>query len=29
MPEALASVAGELWELIEESHIEFYEMYTP
>ncbi len=29
MPEALDSVAGELWGLIEESHIEFYEMYTP
>ena len=28
MPEELGPVAGELWELIEESHIEFYEMYT-
>ena len=28
MPEALASVAEELWPLIEESHIEFYEMYA-
>ena len=29
LPSELEPVAGELWPLIEESYIEFYEMYTP